>query len=498
MVTFNQIPSNIRVPFAYFEINAGQSPYLAASRMLLIGQKTGAGTAPANAPIRVDGDPTVMFGAGSMLSDMALYARQGFALGEIWALPLADPGGVAAIKTVTVGVGILGSVGAVTIYIQGEPVSVAVAATDANSDVATNLSAAINKGYVKFGRALSFPVIASVAANVVSLTARNVGALGNAIAVDKDLLGNEGALAQYLTIAAPTAGTLVPSLATGLAALGDQEYDWIAAPYADTTSLNAIQAFLADRWSPMQQTYGNYITALFDTFGNLAAAGAARNDPNAEIMGVVESSSPPWVWAAAICAATAKAKNLGGTVDQAVEISRPLQTLELVGVKPPKSRINWFTKNQRQQLYQDGISGFTVDPDGTVRIDRLITTYQTNAAGQPDITWLDVDTRAQMVYFVRYLRQRIAQTYPRPALSADNPSNKAGIVTLAMLKAECVHVYKELERGGLVENSSLFAQSLVLEQSADPERVNAYLPVDVINQLRIFAGNVTTFLQFPA
>jgi phage tail sheath gpL-like len=497
-VAFNQIPSNIRVPFAYFEINAGQSPYLAASRTLLIGQKTGAGTAPANAPIRLDGDPTVLFGAGSMLSDMAVYARQGFPLGEIWALPLADPAGVAAIKTVTVNVGILGNTGAVTLYIQGEPVSVAVAAIDVNSDVATNLAAAINQGYFKFGRKLSFPVVATAAANVVSLTARNVGALGNAIAVDKDLIGNEGPLAQYLTIAAPTAGTLVPSLAAGLAALGDQEYDWIAAPYADTTSLNAVQAFLADRWSPMQQTYGNCATTLFDSFGNLAAAGAARNDPNAEIMGVPESSSPPWVWAAAIAAAVAQAKNLAGPVDQAYQISRPLQTLELIGVKPPKSRLNWFTKTQRQQLYLDGISGFTVDPDGTVRIDRLITTYQSNAAGQPDITWLDVDTRAQMVYFVRYMRQRIAQNYSRCSLADDNPGNKPTIVTPAILKAECIHIYKELEQGGLVENSALFAQRLVVERSADPNRVNAYLPVDVINQLRIFAANATTFLQFPA
>lgn len=501
MVTFNQIPSNLRVPFAYFEINAGQSPYLSASRMLLVGQKTGAGTAPANAPVRVDGDPTVMFGAGSMLADMAVYARQGSPLGEIWALPLADPGGVAAKKTVTINVGILGNAGTLVVYIQGEQVAIPVAATDANTDVATNLAAAINKGYVKFGRALSFPVIAAVDGGVpsqVNLTARNVGALGNAVAVDKDLLGNEGALAQYITIAAPTAGTLVPSLAAGLAALGDQEYDWIAAPYADATTLNAIQAFLADRWSPMQQTYGNYIAALFDSFGNLAAAGAARNDPNAEIMGVVESSSPPWVWAAAIAAAVAQAKNLAGTVDQAYQISRPLQTLELVGVKPPKSRLNWFTKAQRQQLYQDGISGFTVDPDGTVRIDRLITTYQTNAGAQPDITWLDVDTRAQMVYFVRYMRQRIAQNYGRCSLADDNPGNKPTIVTTAMLKAECIHVYKELEQGGLVENSSLFAQRLVVERSADPGRVNAYLPVDVINQLRIFASNATTFLQFAA
>src|SRR5260370_27769965 len=99
-----------------------------------------------------------MFGAGSMLADMAVYARQGNPLGEIWALPLADPGGVAAVKTVTVNVAILGSVGTSTLYIQGEKIQIAVAAADANSDVANNLTAAINKGYVKFCRQLAFPV----------------------------------------------------------------------------------------------------------------------------------------------------------------------------------------------------------------------------------------------------------------------------------------------------------------------------------------------------
>jgi phage tail sheath gpL-like len=500
-VSFNQIPAGVRVPFAYFEINAGQSPYQASSRVLLIGQKTGAGSAPANAPIRIDGDPTALFGAGSMLADMAVYARQGLPLGEIWALPIADPGGVAAIKTVSVGVGIAGNAGALVLYIQGEKIQINVAAADANTDVATNLTAAINAGYIKFGRKMTFPVLAAVdgaVASKINLTARNVGTLGNKIAVDKDLIGNEGTLAQYLTIASPTAGTLVPSLAAGLAALGDTEYDWIGGPYADTVSLDAIKAFLVDRWSPMHQTYGNYATALFDTFGNLAAAGAARNDPDTEIMGVAQSSSAPWVWAAATAAALRKAKDLGATVDHAVEISRPVQTLELVGVKPPKLGSDRFTRTQRDQLYHDGVSGFTVDADGTVRLDRVITTYQTNSAAQPDITWLDVDTRAQMVYFVRYMRQRIAQTYPRHALADDNPTNRPGIVTPAQIKAELIHAYKELERGGLVENSSLFAQSLVVERSEDPSRINAYLPADVVNQFRVFAANTTTFLQFPA
>ena len=135
---------------------------------------------------------------------------------------------------------------------------------------------------------------------------------------------------------------------------------------------------------------------------------------------------------------------------------------------------------------------------GRSSLDRVVTTYQTNSYGQPDITWLDVETRAQMVYFVRYNRQRITQVFGRKALADDNPTNNPGIVTPKIIKAECIHIYKELEAGGLVENSTAFAQALVVERSSDPNRINAYLPIDVVNQLRVFAANVTTFLQYPS
>lgn len=500
-VQFSQIPSNLRVPLFYAEVNAGQSPYQGQSRLLLIGQKTSGGSAPANSPIRLDGDAQALAGAGSMLAEMALWARQNHPFGEIWLLPVADPAGNAQTFTITVAGGIAGESGTLVAYVCGERVEIAVAATDDENDVATNLAAEINKGYYKFSRALSFPVSAAAATNVVTLTARNVGALGAKIGVHKDLVGDEGPLATYLTIASGTAGTGTPALGTPLASLGDQEFDWIAAPYADTTSLNTMKDFLGEvsgRWSPVQQLYGHYVSVLFDTFSNLASAGAARNDPNASILGVANSPSPPWRWAAAAGGAVAKDKNLGTEVDQAYRISQPVQTLQLVGIVAPKLRSDWFSITQRNQLYQDGIAGFTVSIDGTVRLDRLVTTYQTNAYAQPDITWLDVETRAQMVYFVRYMRQRITQKYGRHALADDNPSGQPGIVTAKILKAECVHAYKELELGGLVEKSDVFAASLVVERSSDPNRVNAYLPVDVVNQFRVFAANATTFLEYPA
>lgn len=500
-VTFNQVPANLRVPLFVAEINAGQSPYQGPSRLLIIGQRTSAGSLAANTIGILNGDAQALGGPGSQLAEAALWARQNHPFGEIWVGALADPSGNAATKTVTVSASIAGSSGIVVLYVCGERVEVSVASTDDEDEVAANIVTAVNAGYVKFGRPLTFPVSAAATDNVVTLTSRNIGVLGNKIAIDKDLVGDEGPLQTYLAIATGTAGTGTPALGTLLAALGDIEFDWIGAPYADSTSLDAMKTFLdgtSGRWSPLQQIYGHYITSLFDTYGNVASAGTARNDPNASIMGVANSPSPPWRWSAAAAAQVARNKNLGGEVDQAYRISQPMQTVELIGIKAPKSRLDWWSVTQRNTLYQDGISGFVVQRDGTVLIDRVITTYQLNAYSQPDITWLSVETRAQMVYFVRYMRQRITQTYGRMALASDGAEGRPGIVTPKMLKAECVHAYKEMEAGGLVEKSTLFAQSLIVERSSDPNRVNAYLPVDVVNQFIVFAANATTFLEYPA
>lgn len=88
-VQFSQIPANLRVPLFYAEINSGQSPYQGPSRLLLIGQRLNAGSAQANVPVIFDGDAQALGGAGSMIAEMALWARQNHPFGEIWILPVA-------------------------------------------------------------------------------------------------------------------------------------------------------------------------------------------------------------------------------------------------------------------------------------------------------------------------------------------------------------------------------------------------------------------------
>lgn len=487
-VPFNAIPGNLLVPFFYAEINSGGTPFQGQSRLLLVGQKTSAGTATADVPvgpIQSTAEAIALFGAGSMLEFMYRFARRNAPFQPIWALPLADPAGAAATATITInpapavtGVGVL--------RVMGRRITLQVNAADNVTAVATAIKNAIN--------AASLPVTADNVAGVVTVTARHVGLLSNKIEIK--LADDEPNVltASNTAIVAMASGSGTPALTNGLAALGDDEFDWIAMPYADTTSLNSMRDFLNDtsgRWSPTKQLYGHCLSANFDTLSNNVSLGNGRNDQHASIMASQNSPSPPWEWAAALAAKAAQ------HLTDAPEVSRPLQTLILEGILPPDDRSKWWDIDDRQALYVDGMSGYKVTVDGQVMIDRVTTTYQVNAAGSPDGTFRDVETMGQLMFATRYFRTEVSNRHARQALADENPLNVAEIATPRSIKNTLIHAYTDLVALGVTEKPDLFAQFVVVERDLnDANRVNAYLPLDVVNQLRVFAANVTAFLQY--
>lgn len=486
-IPFNNIPGNILVPFFYAEFNSGGSPFEGQPRLLLVGQKTNAGTAPAAVPvgpIQSNMEADALFGSGSMAAWMYRVARVNAPFQPIWVLPLADPAGVAASGTITFTAPGVTGVGIVRIL--GRRLTVQVNAADNATAVAANVKAAINSA--------GLPVTADNAAGVLTVTARHVGLLGNGL--DVSIVADQSNVftSTNAVVVAMASGTGTPDLVTPLANLGDDEYDWIAGPYADTTSLNATRDFLNDssgRWSPIKQLYGHYSTALFGTLSALVTAGDARNDQHASIIGSQTSPTPPWEWAAAL--GGQEISHLG----DAPELSRPLQTLILQGILPPDDRSKWWSISDRQALYSNGISGYKVTVDGQVMIDRIVTTYRLTAAGVPDATFRDVETMAQGMFAIRFFKVAVSNRHSRQALADENPFNVAEVTTPRDIRDTVTHAYTDLVALGVTENADLFAQFVRVER--DPNnatRVNGFLPLDVINQLRIFAANVTAFLQF--
>jgi phage tail sheath gpL-like len=399
-------------------------------------------------------------------------------------LPLADPAGASATATLTITAPAV--TGAGIVRVMGRRITFQVNAADNATTVAAALAAAIN--------AENLPVTAANVAGVVTATARHVGALGNNIEIKIATNEPNVLTTTNCVIVAMSGGSGVPALTTPLANLGDDEFDWIGGPYSDTTSLNTVRDFLNDtagRWSPIQQLYGHYITQTIGNLSTVVGVGNARNDQHVSIIGTQASPTPPWEWAAALAAIAA------AHLTDAPELSRPLQTLILDGVLPPDDRSLWWDIADRQALYVDGIGAYKVSVDGLVILDRVVTTYQQTPAGVPDATFRDIETMAQLMFIPRYFRVAVSNKHARQALADENPFDVDEVTTPRDIRDTVVHAYEDLVALGVTEKPELFAQFVKVER--DPNnatRVNAYIPADVVNQLRIFAANITAFLQY--
>lgn len=493
MVSFNSIPPNIRVPLFYAEVDNSQASARSyAERTVLLGHKLAAGVSAANVPQQVPSadQAAYLFGPGSMLHHMARIARQNDPFGEIWAVAVAEPaGGVAAAADIVIA-GPASAAGTLPIYIGNRKYAVAVASGDTAAEVATALAAAIQADSYRH-------VTAAADDDTVTVTARHTGTIGNGVRVEVaplGLLGGEAVPAGItVTVADLADGSGVVDLGDALAAIGDDPADYIALPWTDTGVLDAIKAFLADdagRWGPLQQLYGGAFSARIDTLGNLSTFGNARNDQHVSVLGLRDCANPAWEVAAAYAARCGQALK--------IDPARPVQTLALNGVAI-RTGMARFGLVERNTLLFDGMSTAFVGDDGTVRVERATTTYQTNAWGQGDASYLDVTTPYTLATVLRRLRYRITQKFPRHKLANDGTPFGAGqaIVTPKMIRAELIAEYKDMMRAGLVENLEAFQASLIVERNADdPNRIDVVYGPDLVNQLRIFAVLAQFRLQY--
>ncbi|MBB5414107.1 phage tail sheath subtilisin-like domain-containing protein [Paraburkholderia atlantica] len=483
-IAFKNIPSNLRVPLFYAELdNSKANTGATTQRALIIGQMTASGTGTANTPQISQGatEAKSIGGQGSMLALMTAAYRAADPFGEVWYLPLADdPSAIAATGTVAITAAPTAN-GTLNLYIAGQRVTLAVLSTQTTAQIATALAAAINA-------VGDLPVTAAATTTTVTLTAKNKGLAGNDIDIRLNYRGAAGGettpTGMTTTITAMSGGATNPTLTTGLANLLDQPFDFIVLPYTDSTSLDAIKSFLSSttgRWSWSKQIYGHAFAAYRGTLGALTTFGTGRNDEHVSVMGFNDSPSPAWIWAADVAGTSASALR--------ADPARPLQTLALSTVLAPPLASR-FALTDRNTLLWDGISTFTVAQDGTVAIENLITTYQLNSFGQADNSYLEVETLFTLAYVLRQLQSVVTSKYSRMKLAADGTRFAPGsaIVTPGIIKADLIAQYQTLEYNGFVQKSTQFAQGLIVQQnSQNPNRVDVLYPGVLIDQLRIFA-----------
>lgn len=482
-VPFNTIPTALRVPLFYAEVDrsAANQGGDEIKRTLLVGQRRSTGTVAAGVLTRVTSAAAAaqLFGIGSMLHLMAEAYFAGDGLGEVWAIALDDNGaGVAA--TGSIRVMVLGSAGVIPLYIAGRSIPVPVLAGDTKPLLATRIMQAVTDAF-------GLPVSAvSDGIDKVTFTALNKGTLGNKIDVRLGYQGEAMPNGLQLTIVGMNGGATDPLTGAAVDAMGDEPFEFIAWPYVAGGGLGAIGAELDDsangRWGPLRQLYGHAVSFMSGTVGELDAEGGLHNDPHVSLVGLYGSPTWPPAAAAAVTAAVAT----GIRVDPA----RPLQTIPVPAILPP-AKGDRFTIVERNALLYAGIATLAINPrTGAASLERVITTYQTNAFGTPDESCLDCETLFTIAESIRRLKAAITSKYPRHKLVSDGTRLAPGqpAVSPSTLRAELVAAYDRMEDDGLVENVDAFAAGLIVERNAsNPSRVDVLFPPDLANGLRIFA-----------
>lgn len=486
-INFEAIPQNIRVPGAYIEANnknAISGLIQQQYRVLLIGQRLTAGTVAAGVPTLVTSKAAAVgyFGRGSNLAHMFSKLMDNNELVEKWVIALDDNGaGVQAVGTITI-VGTATETGTITLYIAGQKVEILVTSGDAQNAIATAINAAINL-------AADLPVTSAVATNVVTMTARHKGEIGNDIDVRKNYAGTLGGEKDVagvtVTIVQPTTGATNPDVATAIAAIPpDITFNLILGPYTDTSNLTKIKTELDRRWGPTVQQHAEYITAKGDSVGNLTTFGNSHNHQDVQVWDAHhDSPTPAYEWAAAAAGKVA--------FSTAEDPARPYKTLQLVGVLPPPAQSR-RTYTEKNTLLFAGIATHKVTPTGEVQLERGITTYKTNAAGAPDTSYLDLQTRTTLAVLIQDANGTVLRKFPRHKLANDGTKFGQGqaIITPKIMKSELIARAGLWEERGWIENMEYFKTYLVVERNnADPTRLDAIVPPDLVNQFNIFAAS---------
>lgn len=489
MVSFNEMPQNVRVPFVGIEFdnsNASQGPAAQPHTVLIVGQKLAAGTQAelVLVPVVNEADAREKFGAGSMLHHMVKSYREIDTLSSIKCVAIDDlVAGVLRIDELTFGAQSITKDGIFSLYIGGAKYQVGVTTAMTNEELVDACVAAINADDLRVVDAGE-----GATADILALTARHKGLVANNLDIrwnhyDSDVLPTGFVVP---TVAEDTAGAGNPDVQEIVDMLPDEQFNYVVNPYLDATNLAVFRTEAESRNTALRQIESMFVSASRDSFGNQTTLGESRND---RFLTIMDALGPDltYRWAASYAARLMQSAQ--------IDPARPFQTLTLSNLVPPKSsETRSFT--EKNLLLYSGMSVAGVSTAGVISIGRAITTYRLNGQGGTDVSYLDVNTYATLG-FIRYdFRNSFTNKYPRHKLADDGNVFDSGqpIMTPKVGRGFAVSKFEGWGGLGLVENIEQFISALIVERnSQDVNRLDFQLAPDIINQMRV-AGVKIAFL----
>lgn len=498
-IKFNNIPDTTRTPGVYNEVDnsrALQGLVPNPHKAIIFGQKSSAGSKDVETlqAITSNGLADGYFGPGSLLARMCNVFKANNPNTELFAIAVSGATTQASAKiNFSIALSHAGgdtSGGNQTLYllVNGRQVNRVLTSGWSGTDIASDYKTYMSEQG-------DFPVTLSVntTSGALVLSALNSGAAGNYLDVRFNYYEGQSFptfFGDSAVISGFEGGTGAPDLGDVWAVIQNDQYQYMIQPYIDAPNLKEIEDELADRFKPLEDKQGHGFTNVRGTQASCTTLGNSRNSPHNTIMGAYDSPTDPAEWAAALGAIAAFNLNQ--------DPARPLHGLKLKGILPPPSE-NRFSNPEKEILLYDGIATYVVDTSGNVQIERCITTYQTNASGVIDPSYLDVQILATLEEIRYQYKTRMTSRFitPRFKLADDTFPVQPGtkVAQPKTVRQEIIALFTLLRDDALIENLDEFITNLIVERNeSDKTRIDVLLPPDLINQFRILAGLIQFIL----
>ena len=478
-ISFIQVPFGVKVPGNFVEFstqNAIQGPSIQEYKGLLIGQKLATGTKAAGQQDLVTSGAQAkqFYGAGSHLATMAeAFIKANGGLNELTCIALDDGAAVKATGSYEITAPPTAD-GTLSLMLAGRRYRVAVLDADTEADVIAKLVTEIGLDADRL-----VDVVINATPEIMDITARNGGAVGNELDIRENFfIGEELPAGITSTITAMSGGSGDPVITPAIVAMGEKQFHVIGMAVNDAANLGLMQTEMQDRWGPIRQNDGHVFYSKNESFSSHSSFLDTRNNEQETVQNV-KGPTPGFVWAANMAAVVAT----NGQIDPA----RPFQTLALTQVLAPLES-ELFTFGERDLLLKAGSSTYFVDGSGIVRIERTRTTRIENEFGALDEALADLNPKLTLSFIRFDYRTMLSLKFPRHKLANDGTRFGPGqaIVTPKGLKAEAVARFRLWEELGLVEGGDQFKRDLIVERNAsDVNRADHLLPPDLVNQLRV-------------
>lgn len=489
-MALTQIPTNIKVPLFYAQMDAsGNATTAGWNPALIIGQPlTGTGSANTLYQVSTAAEVEALFGKGSMIHRQAIAYFAQDKLGEVYVYAVADPTGDKATGKITL-TGTATASGILHLGIAGQHLGIGVSVGDTADDIGALIAAALP---LHASTPTDYPVSAGNTSGVVTLTAKHKGHdAGNFLKLEVSPLGVAGrqtvpagltcVVTSTMGKAPMTPGSGDPDLSDLSTNISTSDFDMFVPGFVN--DLSDLQTELSDatgRWGYERQQYGHAVSAYVATSSEETTFASGVDDQHLTVVGFEGNdasfdpkvANPPYELSAAFAGQCFKSLR--------IDPAQPCQTLAFansldgkVKFRAPAQADRW-SMAVRNSLLTDGIATVNYSKDGKIKIEREVTTSKTDAF--EDLTVLFTSMK-----WLRELRAAIEGSFGRSKLNA---------LTLKAIKACVVAKFAELEALEITQDTEGFADSLVVQvNDEDPNRIDVLAAPQYVSQLRVVALN---------